>query len=237
MKETKPALFSPIQLATSRNESIGSTTVDKAIARNHEMLWDSFFHPLLGLEKYKKLLEDIRAVTSDVVLQAELETRWRDEDSQQSEEINTLLQEVRFACLHLELARAAETHNDCDRAWAFTCYASLIVGEITEKSAAIINAMDTKKRSIQNSKNGKTRTKNFLPAKEEVVRLLEQLKPERGWPSLRGAAIALEEDMIEFILKTRPSGLTASNIRSLLEKDWLPDDEFVNDAWIKTKAL
>lgn len=201
------------------------------------MLRDHFFDPLLELDDHIKLLEDIRAVIDNPALQAELETRWRNEDSQLSEEVNTLLQDVRYACLYLELARAAETNNDRDRAWAFTCYASVMVGEITEKSAAVINKMNKNARSIQNSKNAKAREKNFLPAKEEVVRLLEQLKPVGGWPSFRGAAIALEEDMMEFILKTRPSNLTASNIRNLLETKWLPGDELVNSVWTKTAAV
>ena len=86
------------------NESIGNTTVDKAIARNHGMLWDGFFHPLIKLDEYNKLLEDIRAVIANPELQAELETRWRNEDRLHSEEINTLLQDARYACLYLELA-------------------------------------------------------------------------------------------------------------------------------------
>ena len=237
MKETKPALFSPIKITMNTNESIGNTTVDKAIARNHGMLWDGFFHPLIKLDEYNKLLEDIRAVIANPELQAELETRWRNEDRLHSEEINTLLQDARYACLYLELARAAEKHEDRDRAWAFTSYASVQVGEISEKSAAIITAFEADKCSSRNSRNGASRTKNFLPAKEEVVRLLEELKPESGWPSCSGAASALEKHMTEFILKTRPSGLTSSNIRNRIEKNWLPGDDLVNRAWEKTKAV
>jgi hypothetical protein len=237
MTNTTSPLFSPIQITVNTNEIIGNTSIVAAIDRNYGILDDHFFKPILGSEEQIKLLKDIRAVTNDPALQADLETRWRNEDSQQSKKINTLLRDARYACLYLELAKAAETHNDRDRAWAFTCYASVMVGEISEKSAAVINKINKDARSIQNSKNAKAREKNSLPAKEEVVRLLEQLKPVGGWTSLRGAAIALEEDMIEFILKTRPSNLTASNIRNLLEKEWLPGDELVNSAWTNTAAV
>lgn len=237
MTKTTQPLFSPYHVTASMNESIGNTTIGEAIARNFGILHEHFFKPILGSDGQIKLLEDIRAVTNDPALQAALETRWRNEDSQQSDEINTLLQRVRDACLYLELARAAEAHNEVNRAWAFNSYASVIVGEVIADSAAAINAMETDNRSNQNSKNGANRTKNFLPAKEEVVRLLEELKPEGGWPSRSGAASALEKRMIEFILKTRPSGLTSSNIRNLLERSWLLGDELVNSAWTNTKAV
>lgn len=237
MKDATSPPFSPIQITVSTNEMIGNTSVVAAIDRNYGILDDHFFKPILGDEEQIKLLKDIRAVTNDPALQADLETRWRLEDSQKGKKINTLLRDARYACLYLELAKAAETHNDRDRAWAFICYASVMVGEISEKSAAVINKMNKDARSIQNSKNAKAREKNYLPAKGEVVRLLEQLKPVGGWTSFRGAAIALEEDMMEFILKTRPSNLTASNIRNLLETKWLPRDELVNSAWTKTAAV
>ncbi|MBM0211279.1 hypothetical protein ALQ72_00470 [Pseudomonas syringae pv. maculicola] len=235
-KKSQP-LFSPHHTPSSMNESIGNTTVGEAIARNHHMLWDHFFDPLLELDDHVKLLEDIRAVIGDPALQAELETRWRNEDSQLSEEVNILLQDVRYACLYLELARAAETNNDRDRAWAFTCYASVMTGEISEKSAVVINTINKNARSTQNSKNAKARAEKYLPAKEEVVRLLEKLKPAGGWTSFRGAAIALEEDIIEFILKTHPPILSTSNILNTLEREWLPKDEFINSAWTKTAAV
>ncbi|WP_223511360.1 hypothetical protein [Pseudomonas sp. GL-B-19] len=234
MKETKPALFSPIQITMSTNENIGSTTVDKAIARNHDMLLDSFFHPLLGLEEYKKLLEDIRAITDNPALQAELEIRWMDEDSQQSEKIKTLLQDARYACLYLELARAAETHNDRDRAWAFTCYASVMVGEVTEKSAAVINKMNRDARSIQNSKNAQGRNKATLQVKEEVARLLEEKRPEAGWPSKEKVVTGLETPLTGFIEKNNILGIRISNIDTWL-KEWLRGDELVNPAWEKNK--
>lgn len=237
MTKTTSPLFSAIKLATHLNERIGNTSIGEAIARNHGLLLEHFFKPLLGRDVYIKLLSDISVVTSDLARQAELEQAWGSEANEYDEETKSVLKEAQYACLYIELARAAEASNDHIRAWAFNNHASLMVGEIIEKSTAIQDHTETKKRSQQNSKNGKSRIKNFLPVKEEVVRLLEQLKPVGGWTSFSGAAIALEEDMTEFILKTRPSGLTASNIRNLLEKEWLPGDELVNSAWTKTAAV
>jgi hypothetical protein len=234
MKEMKPPLFSPIQITMNTNESIGSTTVGKAIARNHGMLWDSFFHPLLGLEEYKKLLEDIRAVTDNPALQAELETRWRNEDSQQSEEVNTLLQRARYACLHLELARAAEQDSSRDRAWAFTNYASLMTGEIVEKSEAIFNAMEAENRSTRNSKNAQGRNKSILSVKEEAARLLEEMRPEAGWPYKATVVAALERPLTGFIENNNILDIQPSNIEKWLTK-WLREDELVNRIWEKSK--
>lgn len=237
MKDATFPPFSPIQITVTTNQSIGNTSIVAAIDRNYGILDDHFFKPILGDEEQIKLLKDIRAVTNDPALQADLEARWRLEDSQQSKEIKILLRDARYACLYLELAKAAEKYDDRDRAWAFTCYASVMVGEISEKSAAIIDKMNKDARSIQNSKNAKAKDKSSLPAKEEVARLLEHLKPAGGWISFRGAAIALEKDMIKFLLETRPPNLTASNICNLLEKEWLPKDELVNSAWTKTAAV
>lgn len=235
MTKTTSTLFSAIQLATHLNVRIGNTSIGEAIARSHGLLFEHFFEPLLGRDVYIKLLNDISLVTSDLALQTELEQAWDSEVNEYDDETKSVLKEAQYACLYIELARAAEASNEHVRAWAFNNHASLMVGEIIEKSAAIQKHAESKKRSQQNSKNGKARIKNFLPVQEEAIRLLEELKPEGGWPSYSSAATALEEDLAEFILKTRPLGLTSSNIRELLEKTWLPKDKLVNPAWKKNK--
>lgn len=244
MKKIKPPLFTPAEYATSMNESIGKTTVIEAIGRNHGILLQHFFKPLLERDEHLKLLEDISLVTSDPELQGKLMENWEHEAYETAckiheldEEINITLQRVRYACLYLELARAAEENKDRDQAWAFINHASLVIGEIIEKSETILNAMEADKRSAQNSKNGKGRIKNFLPVKEEAVRLLEEMKPEGGWPTLISAVTALDEPLAHFILSNRISGMTSTNIRVLLEKTWIPKDELVNPAWEKTKRV
>lgn len=235
MTKTTSPLFSAIQFATHLNERIGNTSIVEAIARNHGLLLEHFFEPLLGRDAYIKLLSDISVVTSDLARQAELEQAWGIEVNEYDDETKSVLKEAHYACLYIELARAAEASNEHIRAWAFNNHASLMVGEVIEKSAAIQKLAESKRRSQQNSKNGKARIKNFLPVQEEAIRLLEELKPDGGWPSYSSAATALEEDLAEFILKTRPLGLTSSNIRELLEKTWLPKDKLVNPAWKKNK--
>ncbi|QLG91207.1 hypothetical protein HZF02_04240 [Pseudomonas yamanorum] len=242
MKKIKPPLFTPAEFAKNINESIGNTTIDEAIDRNHGILLQHFFEPLLERDEHLKLLEDIRLVTNDPELQGKLMENWEHEVYETdwktngiNERINTLLQHVRYACLYLELARAAEENKHRNRAWAFNNEASLMIGEIIEKSETILNAMEADKRSAQNSKNGKGRIKNFLPVKEEAVRLLEEMKPEGGWPTLTSAVTALDEPLAHFILSNRISGMTSTNIRVLLEKTWIPKDELVNPAWEKTK--
>lgn len=242
MKKIKPPLFSPAEFAAQMNATIGNTTIDEAIGRNHGILLQHFFEPLLERDERLKLLEDIRLATSDTERQGKLVENWKHEVYETDlkingidEHINTLLQHVRHACLYLELARAAEENKDRDRAWAFNNEASLMIGELIEKSETIFNEIETDKRSTQNSKNGKGRIKNFLPVKEEAVRLLEVMKPEGGWPTLTSAVTALDEPLAHFILSNRISGMTSTNIRVLLEKTWIPKDELVNPAWEKTK--
>jgi hypothetical protein len=235
MTKTTTPLFSATQTATHLNERIGNTSIGEAIAINHGLLLEHFFEPLLDGDVYIKLLSDISVVTSDLALQAGLEQTWDSEVNEYDKETKSILKEAQYACLYIELARTAEADNEHVRAWAFNNHASLMVGEIIEKSAAIQNHAETKERSQQNSKNGKARIKNFLPAKNEAIRLLEELKPEGGWPSRSNAATALEEHLVKFILITRPPGLTSSNIRELLEKVWIPRDELVTPAWEKNK--
>ncbi|MFC6337771.1 hypothetical protein GIR22_23120 [Pseudomonas sp. CCM 7891] len=218
------------------NQSIGNTTIGEAIARNHGLLWHHFFDSLLNLDDYTQLFESIRAVTGNPALQAELETRWEDKDIQQDEEINTLLHHVRYACLYLELGSTAEAQKNRDRAWAFTNYASVMVGEIIEKSAAILNARDAESRAKQNSKNAQGRNNSILPIKEEAARLLYKLKPKTGWPYKTTAISKLEKPLSEFIEKNKIPTLQISNIEKWL-KEWMRDDELVNRAWESNKHM
>ncbi|MDN3234318.1 hypothetical protein [Pseudomonas sp. WAC2] len=224
------------------NEHIGNITIGAAIARNQLILREHFFEPLLELEEYLKLLEDIRSVTSDPALQAQLVEKWENEVYELNEGINGLDEEiailfrhVRYACLYLELAKAAENNKDCERAWAFNNEASLITGGIIEESAVIQKEVEANRRAKQNSENGKGRIRNFLPAKQEAARLLDKLKPEGGWPTLASAVSALDEPLGNFIDTNRIGGIKSSNIRVLLEKNWIPKDALVNNAWLNSK--
>jgi hypothetical protein len=232
-KATRP-LFPAHQITASMNESIGNTTVVEAIARNHSMLRDHFFDSLLDLDHYIQLLEGIREVTSNPALQAELETRWENEDIQRDEAIKTLLHHVRYACLYLELGSDAEAQKNRDRAWAFTNYASLMVGEVIEKCAAILNTMKTDDRSNQNSRNAQGRNKSILLVKEQAARLLKEKRPQDGWPTKVKAVTDLEEPLAEFIKNNNIPALQISNIEKWLTA-WLREDELVNQAWEKTK--
>jgi len=242
MEKFTPRLFSPTQYAINTNERIGNTTVRAAIGRNHHYLFNYFFEPLLESDEYTNLLENIRAVTSNPELQGKLISTWEHEVYKcyegiegLDEEINILFDHVRHACLYLELAKAAEDNKDRDRAWAFTNEASLMINGISGASGAIFDKIDTANRTKQNRENGKGRIKNFFPVKQEAARLLEELKPKGGWLSVTSAASALEVPLGSFIDANRIGGIQSSNIQALLEKTWIPKDEFVNDAWQKSK--
>lgn len=236
MTKKNQSLLLTQDITASMNERVGNTTIDEAIARNHRILLDHFFDPLLELDDYIKLLEDIRAAISDPALQVELEARWRNEDIQRGEATSTLLRHVKYACLYLELARTAEVRKDRDRAWAFTNYASLIVGEIIEKSATILNARDAESRAKQNSKNAQGRNNSILPVKEEAARLLHELKPKTGWPYKTTAVTKLTKPLSDFIKKNNTPILQISNIENWLT-EWLREDEHVNRAWENSKRV
>jgi hypothetical protein len=237
MKEKKTPLFSPTQLATHMNERIGNTTINAAIASNHEILQCHFFEPLIESDEHLKLLDSIRSCTSDLALQGQLEKSWNNEineNDENDEEISTLFQHVRYACLYLELASVAEQNKARDRAWAFNNHASLMVGEIIERSALIQNRIEIETRSKQNSKNAKGRNKSILSVKEEVVRLLEEVKPEAGWPYKATAVATLERPLTDFIENNNILDIQPSNIEKWLTK-WLREDDIVNRAWEKSK--
>lgn len=202
MTKTTSPLFSPIQLSMNMNERIGNTTIGEAIARNHELLQEHFFEPVLGSNAHIKLLNTISAVTNDLALQGELEQAWCDEFNEYDEEINATLKHAQYACLYIELARAAEACNEHLRAWAFNNYASLMVGEVLEKSVAIQSRTETKKRSKQNSKNGLGRNKSTVVLKEEAARLLKEKRPVAGWLTKVEVVTDLEKPLSEFIKKT-----------------------------------
>lgn len=235
IKKTQP-LFPPQEVTANINESIGNTTIGEAIARNHDLLWHHFFDSLLSLDDYTQLLDSIRAVTGNPALQAELETRWENEHIQQDEAINTLLHHVRYACLYLELGSDAEAQKNRDRAWAFTNYASVMIGEIIEKSATILNARDAESRAKQNSKNAQGRNNSILPVKEEAARLLHELKPKTGWPYKTTAITKLTKPLSAFIEKNNTPTLQISNIENWLT-EWLREDEHVNRAWENSKRV
>lgn len=108
---------------------------------------------------------------------------------------------MRYACLYLELGSTAEAQKNRDRAWAFTNYASVMVGEIIEKSAAFQNAIEADNRSSQNSRNAQARNKSILLVKDEAARLLVERQPEDGWPTKIKAVYHLEDPLAEFIEK------------------------------------
>lgn len=242
MKKIKPPLFSPTQFAEIMNENIGGRTIHAAISRNYCVLQDHVFEPLLGLNKYAELLESIQIAIDDPALQAKLMADWENEvyeeykdENEPNEKITILLDRARYACLYIGLARAALKRGDIERAWAFNNEASLNTGEAIAESTAILQEIEDRKCTAQNSKNAKGRTKNFLPAKQEAARLLNEMKPDGGWPSVASAALALNEPMQKFINMNRIGGIKGSNIQTLLEKTWIPKDPLVNNAWLNSK--
>ena len=222
MKEKKLALFTRAQLSTQENERIGNITIDTAIARNHGILDLHFFSPLTERGAHLKLLESIRSCISTPELQGQLEEDW-DSEASKHDEVTILLKHVKYACLYLELASAAERNKARDRAWAFNSYASLLIGEIIENSAAIQNHKDVEKHSERNSKNAQGRNKSVSPVKEEAARLLEELRPEAGWPYKSTAVAVLERPLVDFIESNEISGIQISNIENWLTK-WLRED-------------
>lgn len=234
MKEKKPALFTRTQLAIQENERIGNITIDAAIARNRGILHLHFFSPLTEPDAHLELLESIRSSISTPELQGQLEEDWDNESSKHDNDATKLLQHVKYACLYLELASAAEQNKARDKAWAFNSYASLMIGEIIERSAAIQNLNEADKRSVRNSKNAQGRNKSTLPLKEEIARLLEDLRPEAGWPYKTTAVATLERPLSDFIVNNNILDVQPSNIETWLPR-WLCEDELVNPAWEKTK--
>lgn len=234
MKKTKPPLFSPIEYTTISNDEIANMTISSSICRNELLLREHFFEPFFEHSEHLKLLEEIRAVASNVVLQAELVQSWEDEITQHRGDFARLMHDVRQASLYLELATAAEEGQKRDRAWAFNNYATMIVGGILEKINTRLNEMEADKVSKQNSKNALEGNKSTLLVKEEAAKLLVEMKPEAGWSSKVSVYIAFEKPLAEFIKKNKILRIRISNIEGWLG-DWLREDKLVAHAWEKSK--
>jgi hypothetical protein len=234
MEEKKQPLFTRARLVEINNDEIGNCTIGEAISRNVSILRTHFFEPLFEYD-YLKLLNDVSSVTSNLALQAELEQNWDNEVNELDEETNIALKLARYASLYIELARSAESRNEHIKAWAFNNYATLMVGEILEKSVAIQNRTGIENLSKQNSKNAQGRNKSILQVKEETARLLFEKRPETGWPSKAKVPAALEHPLADFIEKNKILVLRTSNIEQWMKK-WLREDELVKGAWEKNKS-
>ncbi|MNM86589.1 hypothetical protein D3C81_987460 [compost metagenome] len=110
-----------------------------------------------------------------------------------------------------------------------------MVGQVVEKSDAAFKSLEGEKRSYRNTENGKGRIEYILPVKEEAARLLKELKPEGGWPTLASAILALEQPLADFINANRITVVKNSNIPDLLGKNWRYKDEIVKRAWLSSK--
>lgn len=235
MSKNSQPLLSPTQFVININASIGNSTIGEAIDRNALLLQEHFFGPQAENHENLKLLKEIRQAISTPELQANLEKNWDDDAYNYDPEAYTLVTQVRYACLYIELAKSAYAQNDKNRAWAFINYSSVMVGEVVGRSASILNDLEADNCAKQKSKNGKGRIKNFSSTKEEAARLLEVMKPEGGWPTLASALRTLNKPLGDFINTNRIRGIKSSNIYELLEKSWIHNDETINRAWLNTK--
>lgn len=230
LKKTQP-LFSPTESVTMRNAEIGNRTIHQAISDNHRELSNYIFYPLFENEDYPELLSKIEHAISDPTLQAELQQDWeiKDNKCKSQFEIETFRYQFKYACMYVALAYAAEERAEHTKAWAFNNHASKLVGEVTKRAEVILDAVARAEISARNTKNGKGLLANYLPAKEEVARLLEG-KPAGFWKSKDSAIAELEEQLSEFIDNLKGTRLTKNNIPYLLKK-WMISDPLVSNAW------
>ena len=230
LKKTQP-LLSPTESVTKRNAEIGNRTIHQAISDNHRELSNYIFYPLFENEDYPELLSKIEHAISDPALQAELQQDWeiKDNKCKPQSEIETFRYQFKYACMYVALAHAAEERAEHTKAWAFNNHASRLVGEVTKRAEVILDAVAREEISARNTKNGKGLLANYLPAKEEVVRLLEE-KPAGTWKGKNSAIKDLEELFSEFIENIKGTRLTKNNIPGSL-KNWMIRDPLVSNAW------
>lgn len=226
--------ISKTEFVYSTISRLESQTIDEAIGRNHAILLESFFEPLVEKSYYSQFLEKFRKPITAIEIE-EIENDTQDDDSEINDEIKNLMKHAKYACIYMTLARENEKNGETYKAWALINHTSLMIGEISERAKKILYASQSQAKSDQNSKNAQGRSKLMLPAEELAAQLLVELMPEGGWPSKASAASTLESPLSDFIIKNKISGVTSSNIKDCLKRRWLEKEGVVQDAWIKTR--
>lgn len=232
MKKSKPNLYSDADFLIINLNEIGKSSASSSIERNFHLLHFHFFDIYIDVEKYSDLKDKIRSRIGSTILVSELMQEWDTEEKNDYTELNALLRKAKHAYCYLELAKAAEQHGETNRAWAFNTHAAMTIGEIISTSETVQENLRLVELSKKNSANGRARVNNFTPVKQEVVRLLETMRPESGWESAMQTARSLKKPLAEFV-GNKFAGLSSSNIENLLAKKWIPEDPIVNEAWEK----
>ncbi|WP_147310781.1 hypothetical protein [Pseudomonas citronellolis] len=227
--------FSKTEAISNTISRLESQTIDEAIGRNHAILLENFFEPLIEKNYYLELLKNSRLPITTIEIEAIEHDTQDNKEPDYDDEIKNLIKHAKYACLYMALARENEKNGEPYKAWALINHTSLMIGEISERAKKIIQATQIEAKSDQNSKNAQGRSKLILPAEELAARLLVEMMPEGGWPSKTSAASTLERPLSEFIIKNKISGVTSSNIKDCLKRRWLKKEGVVQEAWIKTR--
>lgn len=186
-------------------------------------------------EELKKEWDDVNLIASRIVkLKDELDKLLPKTPRSQKINLQKLhTYKYNIACYYVEIAALAHEKNNIDQAWSAINHTSFLVGELQYLEHVILDEMESKKESKQNSKNAQGKEKHSNIVKKEAIKLITENKPEDGWESKQETIDAIEDSMAKFLKDNKVPVFTPTNIASRL-RIWLTKDKVLS-AWEANK--
>ncbi|WP_419792677.1 hypothetical protein [Serratia fonticola] len=133
-------------------------------------------------------------------------------------------------------ARFNHANNEIDKAWSDLSEACYYLGEIAgicQQRYPVSLATQEHEGSLRSPQSiaGKTKALRFHAIKYKLVELLEEQKPEQGWPSKDSAVNAIFNRLLQFN-KERGNPLTPTNLSRIVLK-WSRKDETIKAAFAR----
>lgn len=133
-------------------------------------------------------------------------------------------------------ARFNHANNETDKAWSALSEAYYYLGEIAgicQQRYPVSLATQEHEDSLQSpqSRGGKTKALRFQSIKHKLIELLDEKKPEQGWPSKDMALKAILDELLKFNKGTEYP-LSSENLGKTV-LNWSRQDETIKAAFTR----
>ena len=263
MDEGLTARYPLEKLMIDRFKEVSNITLDQNLARLTIQLQELYAD---SPTKYDELTAEIRSRLGDEVALAIELINWDDTVEHERQKLKNEIDEresakylknirrlsftlsIKHATLCVELAHKARSEGRIDQAWALTCEASHLCGEISASSLFELDTLTIEKTAKQNSKNSKGINSKTKLLKDYIALLLLENAPPDGWrtkseaiseivqlkPQDGGKPENVKTKIETFIIINEIKRIRASNIKNLLLKKWANEPGQIKEALTKT---